>query len=90
MPVGSLSVPEFIFVPKKCLFFPDRLEFVGIDVCKDGNKPAQSKHDLLKSWPVPKTAQDVASLVRFANFYAQFIPQFEPRIKNLRELIKMT
>ena len=32
--------------------------------------------------------KDVATLVGFANFYAQFIPQFEPRIKNLRELIK--
>lgn len=27
----------------KCLFFPPRVEFVGIDVCPDGNRPAMSK-----------------------------------------------
>ena len=31
---------------KKCLFCPERMEFVGHDVCTDGNRPAQSKHSL--------------------------------------------
>ena len=34
---------------KKCLFCPKRMEFVGHDVCADGNRPAQSKHSLLKT-----------------------------------------
>ena len=29
---------------KKCLFCPERMEFVGHDVCENGNRPAQSKH----------------------------------------------
>ena len=29
--------------------FPNRFEFVGIDVCIDGNRPAMSKHQLLKN-----------------------------------------
>ena len=73
---------------RKSLFFPDRLEFVGIDVCADGNKPAQSKYNLLKTWPKPRTAQDIASFIGFIIFYAQFIPNIEHRIRKLRDLAK--
>ena len=34
---------------KKCLFCPKRMEFVGHDVCVDGNRPAQSKHSFSRS-----------------------------------------
>ena len=34
---------------KKCLFCPERIEFAGHDVCENGNQPAQSKHDLLRT-----------------------------------------
>ena len=56
---------------KKCNFFPKRVEFVGFDVCLDGNRPAQSKFDLLNSWPTPTTVRDVASFVCFAVFYSK-------------------
>jgi len=32
---------------KKSRIFSKRFEFVGIDVCPDGNRPAMSKHQLL-------------------------------------------
>ena len=35
---------------KSCIF-SKRFEFVGIDVCPDGNCPAMSKHQLLEHWP---------------------------------------
>jgi hypothetical protein len=35
-------------------FFAKWFEFVGVDVCDDGNHPAQSKHSLLKTWPAPE------------------------------------
>jgi hypothetical protein len=63
----------------KCKFFPSRLEFVGIDVCADGNRPALSKRDLLRLWPNP---------VGFGQFYSRFIPNFELSITPLRELMK--
>ena len=74
---------------KKCHFFPKRVEFVGFDVCKDGNRPAQSKYDLLKSWPMPTTIQDIASFVGFGIFYSKHIPHFEARVKRLREIMKL-
>lgn len=77
------------FKLNKCHWFPKRLEFVGVDVTVDGNRPAQSKHNLLETWPTPLIIRDVASFVGFAVFYANYIPLFELRITRLRELMKM-
>jgi hypothetical protein len=71
---------------KKCHWIPERLKFVGIDVTADGNRPAQSKHQLLDSWPVPTIVRDVSSFIGFAIFYSKFIPLFESRITRLREI----
>ena len=72
---------------KKCHFFPQRVEFVGIDVSPDGNRPAQSKHQLLATWPYPTIVRDISSFVGFANFYQSYMPNFELRIVPLRAII---
>jgi hypothetical protein len=36
---------------RKSHFFPKQFEFVGIDMCVDGNRPAKSKHNFLTTWP---------------------------------------
>ena len=71
---------------RKSHIFPKRFEFVGIDVCSDGNRPAMSKHQLLQHWPQPDTVRDVAKLIGFAQFYSKFIPHFELRIAPLHGL----
>jgi hypothetical protein len=53
---------------KKSLFFPQRSEFVGIDVCDDGNRPAQTKFQLLKTWPAFISVRCIASFVGLINF----------------------
>jgi hypothetical protein len=68
---------------KKSHFFPKRLEFVGIEVLPDGNRPAMSKHELLKHWPIPRLVRDVASFVGFLQFYSKFIPIFEIPVEPL-------
>ena len=49
---------------KKSRIFSKRFEFVGIDVCPDGNRPAMSKHQLLVHWPLLEFVQDVAKNCR--------------------------
>jgi hypothetical protein len=73
----------------KSSIFPPRFEFVGIDICNDGNRPAQSKHTLLQTWPQPELVRDVAKFIGFAQFYSRFIHHFELRIAPLRELTKL-
>jgi hypothetical protein len=53
---------------RKSHIFPKCFEFVGIDICLDGNHPAMSKHQLLEHWPQPEIVRDVAKLVGFAQF----------------------
>ena len=73
----------------KSHFFPQRFEFVGIDVSPDGNRPANSKHGLLtSSWPAPEFVRDVAKFVSFAQLYSHFIHHFELRISPLREICR--
>jgi hypothetical protein len=74
---------------KKCSFFPVRDEFVGIDVSEDVNRPAMSKHELLKTWPKPTIVRDIASFIGFAVFYSVFIPWFETRVTRLSEIMLM-
>ena len=52
----------------KSHFFPKLFEFVGIDVCNYGIRPAQSKFMLLKTWPAPEFVRDVAKFIGFAQF----------------------
>jgi len=72
----------------KSHFFPKWFKFVGVDVCDDGNCPAQSKYMLLKTWPAPEIVCDVAKFIGFAQFYSRFIPNFKMRAALLRILIK--
>jgi hypothetical protein len=65
-----------------------RFEFLGINVCTDDNRPAQSKHTLLKTWPAPETVRNIAKFIGFAQFYSRFIHNFELRVAPLREITK--
>ncbi len=55
---------------KKSSIFPKRVDFVGIDICPDGNRLAMSKHQLLIHWPTPVIVCDVAKFVSFLQFYS--------------------
>jgi hypothetical protein len=72
---------------KKSHFFPKRFEFVGIDVSPDGNRPAMSKHDLLKHWPTPTIVRNITSFIGFIQFYSKFIPCFEIRAEPLQNIM---
>jgi hypothetical protein len=56
---------------KKSFIFPMHFEFVGNDVCPEGNRPAQSKHQLLETWPCPEIVHDVTKFIGFAQFYSK-------------------
>ncbi len=72
---------------KKSFIFPKRFEFVGNDVCPKGNCSAQSKHQLLTTWPQPELVRDIAKFIGSVQFYSKFIHHFELRVALLRELV---
>jgi hypothetical protein len=72
---------------KKSHIFVKRFEFVGVDVCIEGNQSTMSKHQLIKTWPAPELVRDVAKFVGFIQFYARFIPRFKVRITPLHIIL---
>ncbi len=65
-----------------------QFEFLGINVCPNGNRPTMSKHQPLQHWPSPVIVCDVAKFVGFMQFYSRFIPNFEIRITPLRDILQ--
>ena len=82
-----LPIPKPITQFEESHIFIKRFEFVGVDACIDGNHPAMSKHQLIKTWPALDLVRDVAKFVGFIQFYARFIPHFEVRIAPLRVIL---
>ena len=70
----------------KCEFLKDRVEYVGHDLTPAGNCPAMSKFDMINDWNLPETGQSLHSFVGLVNFYHNYVPYFEMRIKPLRSL----
>jgi hypothetical protein len=56
-------------------------------VCPEGNRPTQSKHQLLATWPQPELVRDVAKFIGFVQFYIKFIHHFELQVSPLRDLV---
>ena len=72
---------------KKCQWFPQTIEFVGVDLTPQGNTPAKSKQKLLKEWKHIQTPRDIMSFIGFVIFNLRWILFFEDKIKILRKLI---
>ena len=72
----------------KCEFLKERVEYVGVDIMKDGNTPAQSKFKMINDWKLPTSGQALFSFIGLINFYHRYAPYFEMRLKPLRKLCK--
>jgi hypothetical protein len=86
MPASDLSRIQLSLSLKKSFILPKKIEFIGNNVCPDGNCPAQSKHDLLSTQPKPEIVRNVPKFIRFAQFYSIYLHHFELRITPLRKL----
>jgi hypothetical protein len=61
---------------RKTRFFPPRAEFVGVDITKEGNSPAESKYEALKGLEQPILYSDLSMLIGFIGFYRNWIPLY--------------
>ena len=73
---------------RKMRFFPARAEFVGVDITKEGNSPAESKYEALRGLEQPMSCTDLRMLIGFIGFYPQWMPLYEDRIGRWREHLK--
>ena len=70
---------------RKCVVFLDEVEFPGHVVSFEGIKVAHDKVKAVKSWPKPKTVQDVQAFLELTNFYQQFIKGFAGITRSLTD-----
>ena len=89
MPISCLPLTKSHTQLEENSYLPERMEFMGINVSQDGNRPAMSKHQLLETWPTPTVVRDIAAILGFANFYSPFISHFEEHIGKLRVITKL-
>eukprot|EP00957_Ditylum_brightwellii_P012153 917909-Ditylum_brightwellii.AAC.1 len=72
---------------KKCKWFHERCEFVGIDVGQGGNRPAQSKTAAFEQLEQPSTWADLRMLIGVFGFYSKHLPLYELRLRPWRAIL---
>lgn len=58
----------------KCVFGAGEVTFLGYKISQKGTKPLESKVQIIKEFPVPKTAKQLRRFLGMVNFYRRFIP----------------
>ena len=73
---------------KKCEFHKERMEFLGVDVSKDGFEMERVKVEMVRDWKPPRNVRAVREFVGFCNFYWRFIKSFSEIARPLHDLTK--
>ena len=68
--------------------FPERVEYLGFDVSRDGIQPSPEKVRTVVEWPRPQSVKDVRSFLGLASFYRRFIQNFSMKARALTDLTK--
>ena len=68
--------------------FPERVEYLGFDVSRDGIQPSPEKVRTVVEWPRPQGVKDVRSFLGLASFYRRFIQNFSMKARALTDLTK--
>ena len=63
-------------LPTKCVFYQNRIEFLGFVLGVDSLRMNESKTQTMQSWLMPCQVKDIQSFLGFANFYRCFIDNY--------------
>ena len=72
---------------KKCKWFQDNCEFVGVDVGAKGNNPSRSKFEAFEKLERLQTWSDLRMLIGVFGFYSKHLPLFELVISPWRKVL---
>ena len=72
---------------KKCKWFQDRCEFVGMDIPEGGTQPVQSKNEAFAKLERLITWGDLRMIIGIFGFYSQFFPLYELDIRTWRYIL---
>jgi hypothetical protein len=73
---------------EKCIFYMDRVFFLGYVVTPQGIEVDEMRIEAIESWPVPQSITQVRSFLDLAGFYHRFVKDFSTITAPLHELTK--
>lgn len=59
----------------KCVFGASDVTFLGYHISQDGTKPLDSKVQVIKDFPLPKTVRQLRQFLGMVNYYRRFLPK---------------
>ena len=75
---------------KKCRFQKDEMRFLSYVVSSQGIRMEDERIEAVRSWPEPKSVQDIQVFIGFANVYRRFIRGFIRIAAPLTSMLKTT
>jgi len=64
------------------------VEFLGHVVSKEGISMDDSRVEVVKQWPTPKSYHDIQVFIGFTNYYRRFIQEYSGITRPLTDLLK--
>ena len=74
--------------PAKCLFFSDRVTFLGHVITREGILPDPDNLAKIANWPVPWNVREVRGIIGLGNYYRRFVKDYSKRVQPLVSLTK--
>ena len=74
--------------PKKCEFHQAKIEFLGVDISRNGFEMDNKKISVIADWQQPTSVQGVWEFIGFVNFYRRWIPAFSDVARPLHNLFQ--
>ena len=74
--------------PKKCEFHQPKIEFLGVDISRDGFEMDEKKTSVIAAWQRPTSVRGVREFIGFVNFYRRWIPAFSDITRLLHNLFQ--
>jgi len=82
-----LKINDLYIKPEKCIFFTQKVEFLGFIIKDEKIKMDPTKISGLLDWPAPTTLKQVRSFISFCNFYHRFIDKYSDKCTPLNQLL---
>lgn len=73
---------------RKCVFFRERIDYLGFEISREGIRPGAHKIDAVKQFPVPKNVHEVRQFVGLTSYFRKFVPNFSRIARPLTVLTK--
>ena len=83
-----LEENDLFVKPEKCIWKIREVGFLGVIIRENRVRMEKEKVQGVIEWPVPKSVKDVQKFLGLANYYRQFVKDFEKIRRPLHEMMR--